>query len=186
MPYFCDMTPHFNPILENARVLLRPLENTDFDALFELAADPLIWEQHPHKDRWQEDVFRGFFTASLNSNGAFVIVDKSTNAIIGMTRYYEYDPQQQFVVIGGTFFARAYWGTGMNRQVKELMLDHIFQYLPLVYFYIDRFNLRSQTAIKRLGAIYSHELPMGGDFIDYVYRIRKEDWPNRESASATH
>lgn len=177
------MPPEFKPTLENGRVLLRPMEESDYDAMLRVASDPAIWEQHPHKDRWKPEVFRRFFEASLNSNGAFVIIDKEAGCIIGGTRYYEYDEKEQYVVIGGTFFATSYWGSGINRQVKELMLDHIFQYLPLVHFYIDRYNIRSQIAITRLGAIRCGEKPMGGDFIDYVYRIRSADWLNRESDS---
>ncbi|WP_315814835.1 hypothetical protein [Paraflavitalea speifideaquila] len=42
------------PIMENNRALLLPLEATDFEALYAVASDPKIWEQHPNKERWKK------------------------------------------------------------------------------------------------------------------------------------
>ena len=67
--------PILQPTLSDARVLLRPLVADDWDALFAVAADPLIWALHPAHDRWQEAVFRGFFNDALASGGALVAVD---------------------------------------------------------------------------------------------------------------
>jgi len=47
--------------LENDKVVLKLIDPSDFDTLYQVAKDPLIWEQHPNKDRWKEDVFRSFF-----------------------------------------------------------------------------------------------------------------------------
>ncbi|PYP65994.1 MAG: GNAT family N-acetyltransferase, partial [Gemmatimonadetes bacterium] len=41
------------PVLKGKLLELRPLRAEDFDDLFAVAADPLIWEQHPAKDRYQ-------------------------------------------------------------------------------------------------------------------------------------
>ncbi|WP_341836148.1 hypothetical protein WJU16_25345 [Chitinophaga pollutisoli] len=51
------------PVLENETVQLRPLQESDYPALYAIASDPKIWEQHPNKDRWQEPVFRKFLKA---------------------------------------------------------------------------------------------------------------------------
>jgi N-acetyltransferase len=64
---------------------LRPLTPEDWDDLFAVASDPLIWEQHPESDRYKEDVFRIFFSEALESGGAFVIIDKKNQQIIGST-----------------------------------------------------------------------------------------------------
>ncbi|GAA4454743.1 GNAT family protein [Rurimicrobium arvi] len=170
------MNPDFHPLLEDEKVLLRPLTPADFDAAFSVASDPAIWEQHPHKNRWQEPVFRVFFEASLASNGAFLIIERSSGEVIGGTRFYEYDQVQSAVVVGGTYFATRCWGTGVNRRVKQLMLDYIFGYLNTVCFYIDQYNIRSRTAITRLGATFCGEKPMGEGMTDFVYRITREDW----------
>ncbi|ULT22755.1 hypothetical protein KUH03_26010 [Sphingobacterium sp. E70] len=46
--------------LENDKVVLKLIDPSDFDTLYQVAKDPLIWEQHPNKDRWKEEVFRSF------------------------------------------------------------------------------------------------------------------------------
>lgn len=140
------------PILENETVGLYPLQEVDFDALYAVASDPKIWEQHPTNDRWKKEVFKAFFDEAVQSGGAFKIVDKTTGAIAGSTRFYGYDEQENCICIGYTFYATQYWGTGANRAVKKMMLDYVFQFVSKVYFHIGAFNIRSQIAISRLGA----------------------------------
>ena len=74
------------PTLEGERLLLRPLRETDWDALFAVASDPLVWEVHPANDRWQEPVFRAFFADALAKRGALVAIDRASGAIIGSSR----------------------------------------------------------------------------------------------------
>ena len=45
------------PILETERLVLRPLTETDREALHAIASDPAVWEQHPIHDRWRREVF---------------------------------------------------------------------------------------------------------------------------------
>jgi RimJ/RimL family protein N-acetyltransferase len=81
------------PVLETATVRLLPLQADDFKALYAVAADPKIWEQHPNKDRWQEQAFTTFFEGALQSKGAFKIVDKATGATLGSTRFTTITPR---------------------------------------------------------------------------------------------
>lgn len=134
-------------ILENEKAILLPLEETDFDALYQVASDPKIWEQHPNKDRWKKEVFRTFFEGALQSKGAFKIVDKATGNIAGSTRFYDYNEKENSILIGYTFYATCFWGTGLNASVKALMLDYIFQFVSKVYFHIGSGNVRSQIAM---------------------------------------
>src|SRR5579859_2194001 len=53
------------PTLSGTLLELRPLRAEDYDALFAVASDPLIWEQHPDSDRWQPDVLREFFRIAV-------------------------------------------------------------------------------------------------------------------------
>lgn len=101
--------------LQDDKVRLIPLTENDFDRLFDVAADPLIWEQHPSSDRYQRNVFREFFDGALQSRAAFLIEDKASGEIIGSTRYYDYDQTKNSIAIGFTFLARAYWGGQYNR-----------------------------------------------------------------------
>jgi RimJ/RimL family protein N-acetyltransferase len=146
-----DLQPH----LKGEFIELRPLTPGDWDNLFEVASDPLIWEQHPESDRYKEDVFKVFFREALESGGAFVVIDKKSQQIIGSTRYYGYDPEKSEIEIGWTFLTRKYWGGRYNREMKQLMLAHAFKFVENVAFYVGESNIRSQKAMEKIGAIRS-------------------------------
>ena len=117
------------PILDGERLLLRPLTEADWEALFAVASDKRIWEQHPMHDRWQEPVFRIFFNDALAKGGALVIIDKQTDSIIGSSRYQAMsEVNGGSVEIGWTFIAPEYWGSGINAELKRLMLEHAFRF----------------------------------------------------------
>ncbi|WP_431242416.1 GNAT family N-acetyltransferase [Flavobacterium sp. P21] len=144
-----DLQPDF---LENEIIKLIPLEESHFEELYKVASDPLVWEQHPNKNRYERAVFQNFFEGAMESKGAFVILDKTANEIAGSTRFYEYDPENNSIFIGYTFYGRKFWGTGFNSQVKKIMLDYAFQFVEKVQFHIGAENFRSQKAIEKLGA----------------------------------
>ena len=168
------------PLLENEYVILSPLEENDFEGLYAVASDPKIWEQHPNKDRWKKEVFKTFFDGAIQSKGAFKIVDKGSENIIGSTRFYDYNSQENSIFIGYTFYAVHYWGKGINRTVKNRMLDYIFQYVSKVYFHVGANNIRSQVAVSRIGAekITEQEVAYHGEAsrLNFVYEITKEKW----------
>lgn len=174
------MDVDLQPILQGDLAILSPLTERDFDELYAVAADPLIWEQHPNKDRWKLSVFRTFFGGACLSGGAFKVVDPHTRRIMGSTRFYDYARDDSSILIGYTFYGRAYWGTGVNRAVKRMMLDYIFQYVSDVFFHVGSVNIRSQKAMERLGALkvgeqevaYFGEAPKH----NFVYRISKLEW----------
>jgi N-acetyltransferase len=145
---------HFDlqPALRGELIELRPLRRDDFDALYHAASDPLIWEQHPEPDRYTRDVFQRYFDGAIASGGAFAIVDRATGRIIGSSRYCDLDLAQGEVEVGYTFLERAYWGGAYNRELKSLMLDHAFRFLPRVIFKVGENNQRSQRALLKIGA----------------------------------
>jgi len=146
-----DLQPH----LRGELIELRPLTPQDWDDLFAVASDQLIWEQHPESDRYKEEVFRVFFKDALESGGAFVIIDRKTQRIIGSTRFYGYDPEKSEIEIGWTFLARKYWGGRYNREMKDLLLTHAFKFVESVVFFVGEDNVRSQKAMEKIGAIKS-------------------------------
>jgi hypothetical protein len=79
------------PSLENESVKIQPLQSIDFEVLYSVASDPLIWEQHPNKDRYKREVFETFFKGAMESGAAFLVIDKKTNKVIGSSRYYDLD-----------------------------------------------------------------------------------------------
>ena len=123
----------------------------DFEALFRVAADPLIWEQHPERNRYEEATFRAFFADALASGGALVALDRATGEIIGSSRYHGHDPAQNGIEIGWSFLARAYWGKGHNAEFKRLMLEHAFRYVDRVVFRVGAGNVISRKAMARIG-----------------------------------
>ncbi|NIG55198.1 GNAT family N-acetyltransferase [Chitinophaga sp. Cy-1792] len=174
------MAFNIQPVLENDKAMLKPLQEKDFDEVYAAAADPLVWEQHPNKDRYKEEVFRTYFEGAMASKGAFKIIDKQSGKVAGSTRFYDYNPTDNSIMIGYTFYAREFWGKGLNMSVKKLMLDYIFQYVDKVIFQVGATNTRSQIAIGRVGAVktgeeminYYGEAPK----FNFIYTINKTDW----------
>jgi len=159
------------------RIEVRPLKPEDWRDLFAVASDPLIWEQHPASDRYQEEVFKDFFHEALASGGALVVLDRKTERIIGSSRYFGFDPAKSEIEIGWTFLARAYWGGKFNGELKRLMLDHAFQFVDSVVFLIGQKNLRSQKAVEKIGGVRDglreKTNSQGEIVVDFVYRITR-------------
>jgi len=147
------MSFELQPHLKGELIELRPLAPEDWYDLFAVASDPLIWQQHPESDRYKKDVFKIFFREALESGGAFVVIDRKIQQIIGSARYYEYNPGKSEIEIGWTFLARKYWGGRYNREMKDLMLNHAFQFVDNVIFFVGEKNIRSQKAMEKIGAI---------------------------------
>jgi RimJ/RimL family protein N-acetyltransferase len=151
------MSFDFQPTLRGDLVTLRPLRPDDWDELFAVASDPFIWEQHPARDRHKEDVFRRFFREALDETkahgGAFAVIDNATGKIIGSTRFHATEAQPREVEIGWTFLARSHWGGRFNHEMKRLMLEHAFQHVERVIFLVGESNIRSQTAVQRIGGV---------------------------------
>ncbi|MFL6589044.1 MAG: GNAT family N-acetyltransferase [Chthoniobacterales bacterium] len=141
------------PNLEGERLRLRPLHSDDWEALFAVASDPLIWEQHPAPDRYQEKIFREFFREAMESGGAFVVIDRKDGRIVGSSRFLGFDEKASEIEIGFTFLARAYWGGIYNREMKDLMLRHAFKFVRHVVFTVGQKNFRSQKAMEKIGGV---------------------------------
>lgn len=171
------MNFNFQPTLQNKIIKAVPLKESDFEILYKVASDPLIWEQHPNKDRYKREVFQTFFKGAMESGGAFLVLDAQTNEAIGSSRFYDYDEKEKSILIGYTFFARSHWGSNYNPALKRLMLNHAFQFVDSVLFHIGANNIRSQKAIERLGAkkVAEQEVEYYGEpgKLNFVYEIRK-------------
>ncbi len=144
-------TPDFQPILTGTLVTLRPVKSDDWEGLFAAASNPNIWSGHPNKNRFEKEEFRAFFDDALASNSAFTIIDKTSNAIIGSSRYHAYSHELSEVEIGWTFIACEYWGGTYNFEIKRLMLEHAFSFAKTVLFWVGEENYRSQKAMKKIG-----------------------------------
>ena len=141
------------PTLQGELLALRPLRTEDFPALYAVASDPLIWEQHPAWDRYKEEVFREFFREAMESGGAFIAIDSTDGRVIGSSRFHGYDDGKSEIEIGWTFLARSHWGGIYNREMKQLMLRHAFRFVKSVVFLVGPQNLRSQKAMEKIGGV---------------------------------
>jgi RimJ/RimL family protein N-acetyltransferase len=171
---------NLQPTLENEFVKIQPLKESDFEILYAIASDPLIWEQHPNKDRYKRLIFETFFKGAIESGGAFLVYDNKTGEAIGSSRYYDFNSENKSILIGYTFFARSHWGGKYNPALKKLMVQYAFQFVDSIIFHIGANNKRSQSAIERLGAskIDQLEVEYYGEEskLNFVYEIKKGNW----------
>ena len=140
------------PTLAHPSVLLRPATPEDWPALFAAAGDPALWAGHPAHDRWREPVFRRFFEEGLASGGMLVAIEPGTDAVIGSSRFDPLPAAGDEVEVGWTFLVRRHWGGTTNPAMKALMVGHALEHVERVVFVIGETNLRSRTAIERVGA----------------------------------
>lgn len=169
------------PTLEGATLRLRPLACDDWASLYAVASDRELWAQHPMHDRWQEDVFRTFFDDALAKGGALAIVERGSGAVIGSSRYQAYDATDGGVVeIGWTLIARDCWGSGMNAEIKRLMLTHAFRFVDRVVFRVGETNHRSRKALEKIGARLTDRIEIavqqGRQIPHVVYEITAQEF----------
>lgn len=170
---------NLQPSLYGATLTLIPLQADHWHTLMQAASDPLIWTLHPEPERYKPQVFRPVFDGGLASGGAFLITDPHSGAVLGTSRYYDYDATQRAVAIGYTFLVRARWGGDSNTELKQLMLAHAFEFADTVWFHVGEQNLRSRRAVEKLGALYSHtehQSPAGAERATVFYRLDKAVW----------
>jgi len=161
------------PVLRSEVLELRPLRADDFEQLYAVASDPLIWEQHPNPDRCKPDVFRKFFDEAMESDGALIAIDRKNGQVIGSSRFYCYDLVRSEIEIGWTFLARSHWGGVYNGEMKRLMLSHAFKFVDNVIFFVGSANLRSQRAVEKIGGVRAGTKidPNGRE--NFIFRITR-------------
>jgi RimJ/RimL family protein N-acetyltransferase len=168
-----DLQPH----LVSELVELQPLRRADWEELFAVAADPLIWEVHLARDRDKEEIFNEYFRDALESGGALVALDRKSGKVIGASRYFWYGPDQDELEIGWTFLARSHWGGVYNGEMKRLMLGHAFDFVDRVIFLVGTDNVRSKKAMQKIGGVLTDrrvERTLNGKPFEFViFEIRK-------------
>ena len=177
------------PNLEGKTVRLRPLAVNDFDGLYTVASDPLLWALHPASNRYQRPVFQQLFDDSIASGGAMVVIDKASGAIIGSSRYNMSGPASDKVEIGWSFLARSYWGGATNGEVKALLLKHAFRFVDTVNFRVGETNLRSRRAMEKIGGKLIDQrdeldMPDGTKVIHIIFEIHRDNFLKSPLTSA--
>lgn len=176
--------------LQGRQVRLEPLAERHADDLLAVGRDESIWTyltRGPFVDR--ADVVQWIHKAeALREKGEqipFAIVDAATNRAVGSTRYLDIRPHDQAIEIGYTWLTPAVQRTAINTECKLLLLKHAFETLSAgrVQLKTDARNVKSQTAIARLGALREgvlrrHMRTRNDHFRDTVFfGILAEEWP---------
>lgn len=139
----------FQPVLHGPTLTLRGMRAGDRDALYAASDNPVTWAGHPAHDRHVRAVFDAYFDVLMTRFKPLVII---TDRIIGCSSFYTPPEAPEDIAIGFTFIDCAFWGGGVNAELKRLMLDHAFASFDTVWFHIAPTNIRSQKATAKVGA----------------------------------
>jgi len=170
------MSATLQPTLVGETIVVRPMTARDVEPLYRVASDPAIWAMHPESTRWQRAVFQRFADGALASGGGLVVVRRDSMALIGASRYYDWNASAREVAIGFTFLACAHWGDGTNGELKRLMLDHAFTFADVVWLHVGAHNGRSRRAVEKLGAIADRTVEREAGAVTVYYRIARTAW----------
>lgn len=176
------------PTLVGRHVTLRPLSRDDADELIAAASAGNLWDTFyanvsmlKTPDRWFAAVEHEYeFGRAL----PFAVCNPA-GEVVGSTRFMRMAPAHRRLEIGGTFYAKAVQRSGVNTEAKLLLLTQAFDVMACqcVQIRTDGLNIRSQTAIERLGArrdgvLRGHQVMADGRLRDtVVYSILDREWP---------
>ena len=175
--------------LEGTRIILRPLQYADADALVNAAGDGELWNLTvtivPSPTTVASYLKRALDGRDAGTVLPFVIVLKDTGEVIGSTRFWKVDRLNRKLEIGSSWISARWQKTFVNTEAKYLMLRHAFETLDCVrvQFTTDENNQKSRNAILRLGAqqegIVRHEriMPDGRKRNSVRFSIIDDEWP---------
>lgn len=176
-------------ILRGQWIELHPVEQETLDELFEVGRDREIWRL-TSVDYSDPQIFYPNFTAALRDREQgkaypLLIRLREGGRIIGTTRLLELHPQDSKLEIGVTWMASAFWGSGINLECKQLLLEYCFEALGVnrVQFRAKSDNARSRRALEKIGATFEGVLrkdkiePSGKPRDTAFYSILAEEWP---------
>ncbi|WP_448698771.1 GNAT family N-acetyltransferase [Mucilaginibacter sp. AW1-3] len=185
----------FNPseeyILQDERVLLRPLKADDIEHLMTFSLnEPEIWTYSSltgaGKENMESYINGALAAQSEGTEYPFIVFDKKLKAYAGSTRFYDIQVKNKTLQLGYTWYGKQFQGTGMNRHCKYLLLGFAFDELGMerVEFRADNANARSIAAMKAIGCtvegvLRSHGIKRDGTRRDsIVLSILKNEWEN--------
>lgn len=176
-------------ILENEKVLLRPLQSSDFDNLLWLSEEqPELWK-YSLITAAGPDNLRNYMQIAENGRKEqkeypFIVFDKRTNQYAGSTRFYDINVDYKTLQLGYTWYGKEFQGTGLNKNCKYLLLEFAFEKwnMERVEFRADNENVRSIAAMKSIGCqvdgVLRSNMPKreGGRRDSIVLSILKHEW----------
>lgn len=176
-------------ILENDRVLIRPLEVADHEHLLQISLnEPDLWHFSLVSAAGSENLAQ-YIKSALDDRKKgisypFIVYDKLTKTYAGSTRYYDINERFQTLQLGYTWYGEDSQGTGLNKNCKYLLLKYAFEDLGMerVEFRADNSNHRSIAAMKSIGCkmegVLRNHMPNnhGGRRDSIVLSILKKEW----------
>ena len=179
-------------ILENDLVSLSPLTLENHAKLHHIAFQEKLVQFSPSAI-YSPEALKNYVQVALEQQKQktcipFIVFDKRTDTYAGCTRYMGINWINKVLEIGSTWIGREYQGTGLNAQMKQLMLNHAFDemYFEKVEFRIDERNLASRKAVEKLGAVLEGILRKNVYLLDgykrntCCYGILREEWKERQ------
>lgn len=179
----------YSLVLENKRVLLRPLRASDLEALLEVALEPSLWEVGLTRVSNREELATYMDIALKEAvhglSIPFVVIDKATGKVAGSTRFCGLMQQHKRAEIGYTWIHPSFQRTGLNKAMKFEMLRYAFEVMRLnrVELKTDERNSKSRNAMlaigcKEEGILRHHMITWTGWLRNSVFfSILKEEWP---------
>jgi RimJ/RimL family protein N-acetyltransferase len=183
----------FNLTLQTVKILLRPLISEDYISFEKITTEPDVWTYFTYdlsvKTELKSWVEIAVSDIKNKSRLAFTIMDKITGNAIGSTSFGNISYRDKRIEIGWTWITKDYQGTGVNNQIKYLMLRYAFEEsgFERVEFKTDVLNLRARKAFQRIGAteegiLRSHTLMTHNRRRDTIfYGILKSEWEGIKS-----
>ena len=179
-------------VLENDYVKLFPLSLENYTQLLPIALQPNLTQYSP-SDIESEQTLKNYVSSALEQRAEktsipFLVYSKVHETAAGCTRYMNIDWKNKVLHIGATWLGREFHGTGINTQMKILMLNYAFDTLHFekVEFRIDERNIRSRKAVEKLGAVLEGVLRKNVYLLDgfkrntCCYGILPEEWKSAE------
>ena len=182
--------PPLGPVtLEGTWVRLEPLRQHHAARLLPAAQAPEIWRDLSARldvaaamAAWIAEAVEA---EQRGAEYAFAVLHKPSGRYVGGTRYLDVTPGHRGVEIGWTWYAPEVWGTAVNPECKFLLLRHAFETWGAIRVSLktDARNVRSQAAIRKLGARYEgtlrqHRIRPDGTYRDTVYfSVLDSEWP---------
>lgn len=141
-------------------VCLEPLELSHAAGLLAVGQCAADWDYLPRAcftdiDDVREWIVRAHRLIETDRQIPFCIVDQQSKQVVGSTRYLDLRPNDHVVEIGYTWISPAAQRTAINTEAKFLLMQYAFEHLHMrrVELKTDLRNVRSQSAITRIGAI---------------------------------
>jgi RimJ/RimL family protein N-acetyltransferase len=177
-----------NLTLQTNKVLLRPIEENDFNFFFPLTQDEDAWNYFTlnladknHLRKWMDQAFAD---RAANTRRPFTIIEKSSNKIAGSMSLLNISMHDLRLEIGASWLAKDFRGTNINRHAKYSMMKYAFDELQFerVEFKTDVLNTRARKGLEKIGGkeegiLRSHMTMWNNRRRDSVYySVLKNEW----------